>query len=89
MAAVLLASSSVAKTFLRLTSAQRATWAGSIRTYVQNDQVVNLIANLDVNDADPKNAWKSTNIFFIVGQLRAFDTHPTTASQILAWSSSA
>jgi hypothetical protein len=79
------ASQQVTKTFLRLTSAQRAGWAGSIRTYVQNDQVVNLIANLDVNDADPKNAWKSTNIFFIVRQLLAFDADPATSAHITNW----
>jgi hypothetical protein len=82
------ASQQVVKRFLDLTAAQRAGWVGSIRTYVTNDQVVNLIANLDINDADPKRASKSTNIFFIVGQLIAFDADPTTAAQITAWSTS-
>lgn len=70
---------------IRMDPATRAALVGRIRQYVTNAEFVNLFANLDVNDHDPKNRNKVSNLYFICAQTRAFNGVPGVPDQVSKW----
>jgi hypothetical protein len=75
----------IQRRFLQMNSGERAAWIGRVRQYVQNDQFVNLLSNLDVNDTNPKNRGRPSSIFFVSTQLTAFNGVPGLPKQVSAW----
>jgi len=71
--------------FIIKTAAQRAQMISSARTYISNDQFLNLLQNVDVNDANVKNNAKPTSIYWITAQLAAFNEVPGLAAQVTKW----
>jgi UV DNA damage repair endonuclease len=68
--------------FIRKSSSERAQMIGTVRQYVTNDQFLNLLQNIDINDIDVKNKNKPTNIYWICGQLAAFNGIPELCTQV-------
>lgn len=75
----------IQRRFLQMNSGERAVWIGKIRQHVNNDQFVNLFANLDVNDTNPKNRGSPSSIYFACNQVRAFNGIPGLPVQVSAW----
>ena len=73
---------------LRFTGAdvgERARLAGTLQNYVKDAGVLNLFANLDINDTSPQNRNRPSNIHFICSQLRAFNGIPGLREEIDTW----
>ena len=71
--------------FIVRSGAQRAQLISSARTYIKNDAFLNLLQNVDINDANVKNSSKTTSIYWITAQLAAFNEDPAVYKQVLAW----
>jgi hypothetical protein len=69
----------VGNKFLRSSPAERARLLGTVRTYVTNDQFVNLVTNIDVNDK------KGTQIKNICSQLAAFNSLSQLWDNVELW----
>jgi hypothetical protein len=76
---------SVLQTFLSASSARRAQLAGNVRTFVNNDGFANLFSALDVNDTNPKNKTRASNIYFIANMAAAYNSVPGLADQVRSW----
>jgi len=71
--------------FVNMGSAQRAQMIASARQYINNDQFLNLLQNVDINDVHIKNKNKPTNIYWISAQLVAFNGIPQLCAQVDTW----
>jgi hypothetical protein len=71
--------------FIVKTPAQRAQMISSARSYINNDQFLNLLQNVDINDVNVKNNTKPTSIYWITSQLAAFNAVPGLVTQVTKW----
>ena len=71
--------------FIIRTGEQRAQLINSAPNYIKNDVFLNLLQNVDINDANVKNSSKVTSIYWITAQLAAFNGDLTVNKQVLAW----
>ena len=71
--------------FVNMSSGQRAQMIASARQYINNDQFLNLLQNIDINDVNIKNKTKPTNIYWISAQLAAFNGIPQLCAQVDSW----
>lgn len=71
--------------FVNMSSGQRAQMIASARQYINNDQFLNLLQNVDINDVNIKNKTKPTNIYWISAQLAAFNGIPQLCAQVDTW----
>ena len=55
-----------------LNSASRALMVMEARNYISDQGFLNLLVSLDVNDIDPKNKNRPSNIYFVANQMMAF-----------------
>ena len=71
--------------FVNMSSGQRAQMIASARQYINNDQFLNLLQNIDINDVNIKNKNKTTSIYWISAQLAAFNGIPQLCVQVDSW----
>ena len=71
--------------FVNMSSGQRAQMIASARQYINNDQFLNLLQNIDINDVNIKNKNKTTSIYWISAQLAAFNGIPQLCTQVDSW----
>ena len=71
--------------FITRNSEQRAQLINSAPNYIKNVVFLNILQNVDINDANVKNSSKVTSIYWITVQLAAFNSDLALNKQILAW----
>jgi hypothetical protein len=71
--------------FISINLSERAEMIASVHKYVDNDQFINLIQNIDINDDSVKHKTKRTNIYWISVQLIPFNANPELCGQIDSW----
>ena len=59
-----------------------AQMVASARQYINNEQFLNLLQNIDINDANVKNKNKTTSIYWVSAQLAAFNGVPELSGQV-------
>ena len=68
-----------------ITSANRALMVMEARNYIGDQGFLNMLANLDVNDIDPKNKHRASNIYFVANQMLAFREMPRFQAEVKTW----
>jgi hypothetical protein len=71
--------------FIVRSAPQRGQLISSAATYIKNDTFINLLQNVDINDANVKNSSKTTSIYWITAQLAAFNGDAALCKQVAAW----
>lgn len=66
-------------------SASRAQMISEAKNYIGDTSFLNLLANLDLNDIDPKNKSRPSSIYFVASQMVAFRDMPRFQAEVKEW----